>query len=149
MAVKDYQDPRWQRVRLKIMERDGFKCSVCREDGKILHVHHRAYEKKKKIWDAHPSHLVTLCEDCHERCENIVRIARMSANQWLMFHNSFCDGNVNKSDTPIEVMAKCLDFTPPDSPDSIPIAVDTIEYLLKMFDTTARCVEEIIARELK
>lgn len=26
MAVKDYSDPRWQKVRLRIMERDGFMC---------------------------------------------------------------------------------------------------------------------------
>lgn len=72
MAVKDYLDPRWQKVRLRILERDNFQCKSCGSCTKTLHVHHRVYEKKKKIWDAEEFNLITLCEDCHERAEEIV-----------------------------------------------------------------------------
>lgn len=84
MAVKDYLDPRWQKLRLRILDRDGFKCVVCNDADSTLHVHHRAYEKKKKIWDAKPDNLVTLCESCHERCERIVVMARKAADSALL-----------------------------------------------------------------
>lgn len=72
MAVKDYSDPRWQKVRLEIMNRDNFQCQSCGSTADTLHVHHRVYVKKKKIWDAEHKDLVTLCEKCHERAEQIV-----------------------------------------------------------------------------
>lgn len=72
MAVKDYTDPRWQKVRLEIMNRDKFRCQACGSTTDTLHVHHRVYVKKMKIWDAAHKDLVTLCEKCHERAEEIV-----------------------------------------------------------------------------
>lgn len=57
------KDPRWQRKRLEIMERDEWACVNCFAKNKTLHVHHDQY--KGEPWDA-PSHcLFTLCEDCH------------------------------------------------------------------------------------
>lgn len=60
------QDPRWQRVRLKVLERDGFKCLCCQSDKKSLQVHHLIYRKGDEPWDAPPENLETLCRDCHE-----------------------------------------------------------------------------------
>lgn len=57
------KDPRWQKKRLQIMERDGFACKLCGNKEKTLHVHHLAYTKKP--WDADDKELVTLCESCH------------------------------------------------------------------------------------
>ena len=57
------KDPRWQKKRLQIMERDGFACKLCGNEEKTLHVHHLAYTKKP--WDADDKELVTLCESCH------------------------------------------------------------------------------------
>ena len=76
MATKDYLDPRWQKVRLEIMERDSFQCKSCGSKEKALHVHHRAYEKGKRIWQAKSDDLVTLCEECHESVEQMVKIVR-------------------------------------------------------------------------
>jgi len=65
--VSDYdeklKDPRWQRKRLKILERDGWACQQCgcRDD---LHVHHRVYYGDP--WEAPDESLITLCERCHE-----------------------------------------------------------------------------------
>lgn len=76
MATKDYLDPRWQKVRLEIMERDSFQCQSCGSKEKPLHVHHRAYDKGKRIWQAKSEDLVTLCEECHESVEQMVRDVR-------------------------------------------------------------------------
>lgn len=63
------KDPRWQRKRLEIMERDGFKCRHCRSTEKTLNVHHRIYRKGKMPWDYEDDVFVTLCEDCHKVAE--------------------------------------------------------------------------------
>lgn len=71
VANKTYQekllDPRWQRRRLEILERDIWICSCCGDDSKTLHVHHRVYDKKyENPWDYPDELLITLCADCHK-----------------------------------------------------------------------------------
>lgn len=60
------KDPRWQKKRLKILERDYFACLACGDGESTLHVHHCYYEKGKKPWEYEDSSLLTLCEECHE-----------------------------------------------------------------------------------
>ena len=60
------KDPRWQKVRLKAMERDSFCCSKCLNDKITLHVHHKVYLTGKEPWDYPLHYLTTLCEQCHE-----------------------------------------------------------------------------------
>ena len=64
---KLWKDPRWQKKRLEILERDGWKCRICEDSKKTLHVHHCFYNKKFKPWE-YPKDcgLITLCEDCHK-----------------------------------------------------------------------------------
>jgi 5-methylcytosine-specific restriction endonuclease McrA len=58
-------DPKWQRKRLLIMERDGFQCRDCKAAEKTLHVHHCHYCKGNP-WETPDELLLTLCTDCHE-----------------------------------------------------------------------------------
>jgi hypothetical protein len=60
------QDPRWQKKRLEIMQRDEFKCSRCNRDDVTLSVHHRIYRKKCEPWEYGDEDLTTLCKPCHE-----------------------------------------------------------------------------------
>lgn len=60
------KDPRWQRKRLEIFQRDDFKCIWCKDSTKTLHVHHLKYERKNEPWDYNNEYLVTVCEYCHE-----------------------------------------------------------------------------------
>lgn len=60
------KDPRWQKVRLQVFERDNFLCQKCFDDKVTLNVHHRIYIKIRDPWDYPLKYLVTLCEDCHE-----------------------------------------------------------------------------------
>lgn len=71
MARQSYaellKDPRWQRKRLEILQRDGWRCQKCEREDKTLHVHHRRYVYGRKPWEYEEQDLVTLCEDCHEK----------------------------------------------------------------------------------
>ena len=60
------KDPRWQKKRLEILERDEWSCQICHDTESTLHVHHRRYFTDKDPWDYPDGILITLCEDCHE-----------------------------------------------------------------------------------
>jgi hypothetical protein len=61
-----YKNPRWQKKRLEIMQRDEFKCKCCGDDESTLNVHHKYYIPNKAPWDYPENLLVTLCESCHK-----------------------------------------------------------------------------------
>lgn len=63
------KDPRWQKIRLQIMQRDNFMCVICGAKHKPLNVHHRLYFKNWEPWDYNDHHLITLCEDCHQNID--------------------------------------------------------------------------------
>lgn len=63
------KDPRWQKKRLKIMERDEFTCRHCLSSDKTLHVHHIKYYGNP--WEIDDKFLITLCDDCHEYEEEL------------------------------------------------------------------------------
>ena len=60
------KDPRWQKKRLKILERDEWHCQKCFDDESTLVVHHRLYLPNAEPWDYPDELLITLCESCHE-----------------------------------------------------------------------------------
>lgn len=59
------RDPRWQRKRLEIMDRDKFECQLCGDNESTLNVHHKFYLRGLDPWDYPNVALVTLCEGCH------------------------------------------------------------------------------------
>jgi hypothetical protein len=59
------KDPRWQKKRLDIFNRDCFKCVLCESEEKTLHAHHVCYFKNYDPWDYDPFFIITLFEDCH------------------------------------------------------------------------------------
>lgn len=61
------KDPRWQRKRLNIMNRDDFTCRICGDKETTLAIHHLKYSGEP--WDAPDDKLITVCEDCHETIE--------------------------------------------------------------------------------
>lgn len=60
-------DPRWQKKRLSILERDQWKCRICENDKATLHVHHIFYDNAyPNPWDYPDYCLLSLCAACHE-----------------------------------------------------------------------------------
>jgi 5-methylcytosine-specific restriction endonuclease McrA len=64
------KDPRWQKKRLEVFQRDGFSCRACGDTTKTLNVHHLRYKKGGEPWESPLSDLMTLCEYCHEEETN-------------------------------------------------------------------------------
>lgn len=60
------KDPRWQKKRLEVFQRDNWACKCCGSEDRPLHVHHLFYFKDKEPWEIHNGFLITLCEDCHK-----------------------------------------------------------------------------------
>jgi len=61
------KDPRWQKKRLKTLERDNWVCKKCGDDETELHVHHLKYHANP--WDTPNKYLITLCAPCHQFIE--------------------------------------------------------------------------------
>ncbi len=72
------KDPRWQKKRLEIMNRDDFKCVYCNNNELTLHVHHLRYSKEP--WNINNDYLITLCENCHDEEHN----SRKSNEDYLL-----------------------------------------------------------------
>lgn len=70
------KDPRWQRKRLEILNRDEFACRDCGNKRDTLHVHHCSYAHGREPWDYDDSNLRTLCETCHESRHGCERTAK-------------------------------------------------------------------------
>lgn len=61
------KDPRWQKKRLRIFERDNWKCQGCGREDLTLVIHHLYYLSHDiPPWDYPDEALQTLCEECHE-----------------------------------------------------------------------------------
>lgn len=67
------RDPRWQKRRLEILERDRFRCRNCETSDRELHVHHRYYIPKRSLWAYPDGSLITLCSYCHNLAHNYDR----------------------------------------------------------------------------
>lgn len=67
------KDPRWQKKRLKILERDKWTCQSCFDTENTLHVHHMKYVYGLEPWEIEDQFLITLCASCHEEETNTIR----------------------------------------------------------------------------
>lgn len=57
------KNPKWQKKRLEILQRDEWRCRLCGDAETTLHIHHLEYSGQP--WQAHNDKLITICEDCH------------------------------------------------------------------------------------
>ena len=77
------KDPRWQKKRLKILERDGFMCRFCENSDEELHVHHMhhmRYLPGAAPWEHPDESLKTLCKSCHTKVTEIMVFAAYYAS---------------------------------------------------------------------
>lgn len=65
---EQWTDPRWQKLRLEVMQRAEWQCEngLCASDRTTpLHVHHKRYVKGRCVWEYELEDLACLCEECH------------------------------------------------------------------------------------
>ncbi len=60
------RDPRWQKKRLEILNRDEFRCQMCLDEKTTLNVHHHDYKQGREPWEYDNDMLITYCEVCHK-----------------------------------------------------------------------------------
>jgi hypothetical protein len=63
------RNPKWQRKRLEVMQRDNFTCCLCGDSETELQVHHKSYEYGKEPHDYPLDNFQTLCKYCHDTVE--------------------------------------------------------------------------------
>jgi len=61
------RDPRWQKMRLEVMQTNDFCCEICGDSKSTLNVHHKVYFKDRDPWEYLPEQLSCLCESCHKQ----------------------------------------------------------------------------------
>ena len=66
------KDPRWQKMRLLIFERDCWMCQDCGNKTKTLHIHHKQYFSGLNPWEYTPETLITFCETCHKKAHDLI-----------------------------------------------------------------------------
>lgn len=61
-------NPKWQKKRFEILERDKYTCQICLDTETTLHVHHNFYDEtfQTKAWEYPDYAYKTLCCDCHK-----------------------------------------------------------------------------------
>ena len=79
------KDPRWQKKRLIVLERDNFACHFCLDPKKTLHVHHIGYGDGEP-WDVDDKLLITLCDECHKEEEEY--LLELQKNLLRKFRNA-------------------------------------------------------------
>jgi hypothetical protein len=92
---KSYYDllkhPKWQKLRLKVMQKANFECQNCGSKDSTLHIHHSYYEKDKAPWEYPEDTLQCLCEDCHKEIRGLY--ARLDENiRRIKEIDTFCGG---------------------------------------------------------
>ena len=81
--MKPYQqkllDPRWQQMRLRVYERDNFKCKICGDSKSTLNAHHAHYHPSSDgPWDYDMRTIITLCAKCHEEEHETLNFSKAS-----------------------------------------------------------------------
>lgn len=86
------KDPRWQKKRLEIMQRDNFTCQYCGATNNELHVHHKYYLCGRMPWEYSNSSLITLCDNCHSYAHlNIEKTIDIGLKVGDIFYEEYSD----------------------------------------------------------
>lgn len=76
------KSPKWQKLRLKILERDKWTCQSCFDTESTLNVHHKSYIFNNEIWDYPDDNFQTLCETCHASLTEYKREIKAIIDYW-------------------------------------------------------------------
>lgn len=73
--AKALQHPKWQKKRLRVFNRDKWKCRDCGDTETTLHVHHLKYTTKYP-WNELMKNLITYCSRCHAKAHGKKTVIR-------------------------------------------------------------------------
>ena len=136
---EELQHPKWQRIRLEVMERDNWACIGCGAQDITLHVHHIRYIEGRKPWEYCMADLTTLCSECHKsshEAKNIYHNASLQAK--LKFWKAILSKRTAGDKKVVEIQN--IIFTP-DIDSNFTIALDVPSFL---YITLPRDIDHII-----
>lgn len=125
--MSDYYEklshPNWQKKRLQILERAGWKCQACGNDAETLQVHHLIYSRGEP-WNSPDEHLECLCRSCHEWREEFNRFVGGRSRMTTAVCRAFCRftgclPKVLKQSAPQDVLKFCV-YLGYVSPENVP-----------------------------
>lgn len=73
--MKSYRSEDWAKFRSEVIKLDDSRCTRCgkgKEDGIVLHVHHKRYHPGRDPWDYTYNECETLCSGCHAAEHGII-----------------------------------------------------------------------------
>lgn len=90
------KDPRWQKRRLRILDRDDYTCTKCGDKKKQLQVHHSYYVSGRNPWEYPDWSLTALCGACHKEagspdCEEGDYKSKFQEWEWIL--DFLCNGS--------------------------------------------------------
>jgi hypothetical protein len=109
------KDPRWQKLRLEILERDEWSCQACGNAEKTLHVHHTHYVKGFEPWD--------YVDDCHEIESSAISDSKQNLFASLSSLGIYLSCHV-------DFIAASLNHVPPMATDEVKAFADHINSLM-------------------
>lgn len=94
-------------MRLRVFERDGWKCRYCERDGQTLHAHHSVYRPDAAgPWDYDDATIIIMCVECHENEYEALRLAQAELltelaknGHWHSEHFGYLAWRVRTEDT--------------------------------------------------
>lgn len=127
-----FKDPRWQKKRLDILNRDEWTCQICFDTENTLHVHHRYYLKGKDPWDYDNNVLVTLCEDCHNTEHQDMAVAIETLSNAIMMAG-YTSGDI------FNIALGFAEHKPPHAHD---VSAEVIGYAMSNKDVMEKLTEQ-------
>lgn len=89
------KNPKWQKKRLSVLNRDKWKCKLCGDADTNIQVHHTKYVGANP-WDTPDEFLISICEHCHQvlhelKDEEVVRVTkeRMGDSLHIFAHTQY------------------------------------------------------------
>ena len=76
-----FKDPRWQKLRLEVLNESGWECEDCVKKDKTLNVHHKFYTKGSEPWEYDIFDFKVLCETCHSGLHDTLDKIKMSLGE--------------------------------------------------------------------
>lgn len=115
------KDPRWQKKRLEILERDNFTCRDTGATDEELHVHHCWYARGAP-WETPNEYLLTLCASAHKFRQDLERRAK-DALGLLMAKTPCHDGD---EDDLLMLVSSMEDLASMDAPVSADVVLSSV-----------------------
>jgi len=85
-----YQNPQWKELYKMVLERDGYKCKLCKNTKK-LHLHHTLPVCLYPELILEPEYIITVCSECHKKLH---KTRYLRADTIEEFNQLFYDGKI-------------------------------------------------------